>query len=244
MEQQRKLAVIVGAGPGLGCALARRFGKAEMNVAMAARNVDRLEDLTLECSGIGHGAKAYACDATDEASVEDFFRHVGEDLGEPDVVIYNAGAFVPRGILETTAEEFERCWKVLCLGGFLVGRAAARGMVARTGQGGPGGTILFTGATASLRGGAGFHNLAVGKFGLRALAQSMARELQPRGIHVAHVVIDGRIRPSGAVEHTGEHAGDEMLDPSAIADAYFQLYCQPRSAWTLEMDLRPWVEKF
>jgi NAD(P)-dependent dehydrogenase (short-subunit alcohol dehydrogenase family) len=242
--EQRKLAVIVGAGPGLGCALARRFGKAEMNVAMAARNVARLEDLTLECAGIGHGAKAYACDATDETAVEDFFRRVRSELGEPDVVVYNAGAFVPRGIVETSAEEFERCWRVGCLGGFLVGRAAARGMLERIGRGGPGGTILFTGATASLRGSAGFHNLAVGKFGLRALAQSMARELHPKGIHVAHVIIDGRIRAPGAVEHTAEALGGDLLDPSVIAEAYFQLHCQPRSAWTLEMDLRPWVEKF
>lgn len=243
MEQQGKLAVIVGAGPGLGCALGRRFSKAEMNVAMAARDVARLESLTMECAAIGHGAKAYSCDAGDEKSVEELFSQVRAEFGEPDVVIYNAGAFVPRALLETTAEEFERCWRVGCMGGFLVGRAAARSMLERIGRGGRGGTILFTGATASLRGSAGFHNLAVGKFGLRALAQSMARELQPTGIHVAHVIIDGRIRPSSSIEHSAE-ASDDMLDPSAIAEAYFQLHCQPRSAWTHEMDLRPWVEKF
>jgi len=242
--EQRKLAVIVGAGPGLGCALARRFGKAEMNVALGARDLARLELLATESAGIGHAAKAFACDAIDENSVESFFGQIRAELGEPDVVIYNAGAFVPRGLLETTAEEFERCWRVGCMGGFLVGRSAARGMLERVTRGGRGGTILFTGATASLRGSAGFHNLAVGKFGLRALAQSMARELQPKGIHVAHVIIDGHIHPSGSVQHSGDAAGDAMLDPAAIADAYFQLYCQPRSAWTQEMDLRPWVEKF
>lgn len=242
--EQRKLAVIVGAGPGLGCALARRFGRAEMNVALGARDLARLELLATESAGIGHGARAFTCDASDERSVENFFDEVRAEFGEPDVVVYNAGAFVPRGILDTTAEEFERCWRVGCMGGFLVGRCAARAMVARAANGGRGGTILFTGATASLRGGAGFHNLAVGKFGLRALAQSMARELQPKAIHVAHVIIDGRIRPSGSVRRTADEAGDATLDPAAIAEAYFQLYCQPRSAWTQEIDLRPWVERF
>lgn len=242
--EQKKLAVVVGAGPGLGCALARRFGRAEMNVALAARDLARLELLATESAGIGHGARAFACDATDERSVENFFGEVRAELGEPDVVVYNAGAFVPRGILDTTAEEFERCWRVGCMGGFLVGRCAARGMLARAAGGGRGGTILFTGATASLRGSAGFHNLAVGKFGLRALAQSMARELQPKGIHVAHVIIDGHIRQSGSVRRSADDAGDATLDPGAIAEAYFQLYCQPRSAWSQEMDLRPWVERF
>lgn len=237
--ERNEVAVIVGAGPGLGCALGRRFARAEMHVALAARDAAKLETLALECSGIGHRGRAYACDATREAVVEELFRRVGAELGEPDLVVYNAGAFVPRGILDTSAEEFERCWRVGCLGGFLVGRAAARAMAAR-GRG----TIVFTGATASLRGGAGFHNLAVGKFGLRALAQSMARELQPRGIHVAHVVIDGRIRAERAVQTTGGAADDSLLDPGAIAEAYYQLHRQPRSAWTLELDLRPWVEKF
>ncbi|NMF88020.1 SDR family NAD(P)-dependent oxidoreductase [Aromatoleum petrolei] len=242
--EQRKLALIVGAGPGLGRALARRFGAAEMNVALAGRNLERLENLSIECAGIGRGARAYRCDAAREEDVQALFRDVRGDYGCPDVVVYNAGAFVARGIVETSAEEFERCWRVGCLGGFLVGREAARALLERIGQGGPGGTILFTGATASLRGSAGFHNLAVGKFGLRALAQSMARELQPKGIHVAHVVIDGRIRPSAVVEHTDTHDGDALLAPDAIAEAYFQLYRQPRSAWTQELDLRPWVERF
>ena len=242
--EQRKLALIVGAGPGLGRALARRFGAAEMNVALAARNLERLENLSVECAGIGRGARAYRCDAAREEGVQALFRAVRSDYGCPDVVVYNAGAFVARGIVETSAEEFERCWRAGCLGGFLVGREAARAMLERVGQGGPGGTILFTGATASLRGSAGFHNLAVGKFGLRALAQSMARELQPKGIHVAHVVIDGRIRPTAVVEHTDANDGDALLAPDAIAEAYFQLYRQPRSAWTQELDLRPWVERF
>lgn len=240
----RKVAVIVGVGPGLGCALAQRFARAEMNVAMASRHPERLDALAAECSGIGRGARTYRCDATQEESVLSFFRQVREDLGEPDLVVYNAGVFVHKSILDTGVEEFEACWKTGCLGGFLVGREAVRGMLRRVEGGGPGGTLLFTGATASLRGGAGFHNLAVGKFGLRALAQSMAREFQPKGIHVAHVVIDGHIRPTTAVEHAGAPDGDDMLHPTAIAEAYYQLHLQPKSAWTQELDLRPWVERF
>jgi NAD(P)-dependent dehydrogenase (short-subunit alcohol dehydrogenase family) len=241
---EREVAVIVGVGPGLGCALARRCARAEMHVAIAARDAARLETIAVECSGIGHQGRTYACDATDEAQVEALFACVVAELGEPHLVIYNAGAFVRRSILDTTAEEFERCWRVGCLGGFLVGRAAARLMSARVARGGAGGTVLFTGATGSLRGSAQFHNLAVGKFGLRALAQSMARELQPQGIHVAHVVIDGRIRAQQIVEHGSPDTSDRMLAPDAIAEAYYQLHRQHRSAWSQEVDLRPWVEPF
>src|SRR5208282_2320658 len=136
---------------------------------------------------------------------------------------------------------FERCWRTGCLGGFLVAREAVRAMLARTTD--HKGTIIFTGATASLRGGALFHNLAVGKFGLRALAQSMAREFQPKGIHVAHVVIDGQIAGENPGYRREERGADAVLEPDAIAEAYYQLHRQARSAWTLELDLRPWVEK-
>jgi NAD(P)-dependent dehydrogenase (short-subunit alcohol dehydrogenase family) len=197
--------------------------------------------MAAECTGVSHAARAYACDATKEGEVERLLRQVTDELGLPRLVVYNAGAFVPHGVMETSTEEFERCWRVGCLGGFLIGRAAARAMLSDAAVGG---TILFTGATASLRGSAGFQNLAVGKFGLRALAQSMARELQPRGVHVAHVVIDGRIRSRIADEHGPYDTGDTMLDPDAIAETYYQLHRQPRSAWTLELDLRPWVESF
>jgi len=240
---EKRLVIIVGAGTGLGASLGRRFGRASMNVVMACRDPARVETLAAEFSGLGHGVHARRCDATDESSVQALFEWAEGQYGCPDVVIYNAGAFVQRGLLETTQEEFERCWRVSCLGGFLVGREAARSMLERVEAGGAGGAILFTGATASLRGSAGFHNLAVGKFGLRALAQSMARELGPRGIHVAHVVVDGRIRRPAVVEH-GEDDSDRQLDPDAIAEAYFTLAMQPRSAWTQELDLRPWVERF
>ncbi len=230
----KDVALIVGVGPGLGAALARRFAQGGLAVAVAARRVDALSELAREIGG-----RAYACDATEEDSVSQLFAAVERDLGRPTVVVYNAGAFSPGSVLEINAAEFERCWRALCLGGFLVGQCAARGMV-EAGRG----TILLTGATASLRGGARFANLAVGKFGLRALAQSMARELGPKGVHVAHIVIDGQIRSERYVELAKERPADGLLDPDAIAEAYWHLHMQPRSAWTLEIDVRPWVEKF
>jgi NAD(P)-dependent dehydrogenase (short-subunit alcohol dehydrogenase family) len=230
----KEVALIVGVGPGLGAALARRFAQGGFAVAVAARDGSKLETLAREVGGRG-----YACDATDAASVQRLFDDVRRDLGAPSVAIYNAGAFAPGSVLDTNAAEFERCWRILCLGGFLVGQHAARAMV-ESGRG----TILFTGATASLRGGANFANLAVGKFGLRALAQSMARELGPKGIHVGHVIIDGQIRSERYAHLEKERAPDGLLDPAAIAESYWHLHRQPRSAWTLELDLRPWVEKF
>src|SRR5215467_14339059 len=221
------VAIVVGVGAGLGAALCRRFVKAGLLVAAAARDKERLTALAKEV-----GARPYPGDTTDENVVRDLFAAVQRDFGDPSLVVYNAGAFVPRAVVDTEAAEFERCWRVGCFGGFLVGRAAARAMLPRQR-----GTILFTGATAALRGGANFVNLAVGKFGLRALAQSMARELGPKGIHVAHVVIDGMI----AAEHrpgrsARDRAPDSMLQDDSIAEAYWQLHSQPRDAWTLEMD--------
>ena len=153
-------------------------------------------------------------------------------------MIFNAGTYRPGAVLEVTPQDFLQCWLIGCYAGFLVGQQAARRMVDR------GGTILFTGATASLRGGARFVNLASPKFALRALAQSMARELGPRGVHVAHVIIDGQIRAPGGQRADPSGAADAQLEPSAIAESYWQLHAQPRSAWTLELDLRPWVERF
>ena len=232
---KRDVAIIVGVGPGLGAALASRFVKEGLLVAVAARHGEQLEPIAKEA-----GARAYTCDAGDEKSVKDLFAAVQRDFGEPSLVAYNAGAYLPKPVLETEASEFERCWRIGCFGGFLVGREAARAMLP-AGRG----TILFTGATASLRGGAGFVNLAVGKFGLRAVAQSMARELGPKGIHIAHIIIDGQIaaeyRPGRSRKDRGP---DSFMEPDAIAEAYWQLHRQPRSAWTLELDLRPWVEKF
>lgn len=241
---QTEIAVVVGVGPGLGAALARRFASAGMGVAVAARDASKLEPLAEELGALGESGRAYACDVTLEDEVEGLFDRVNSDLGEPHLVVYNAGAYAPKAVLETNAREFERCWRVGCFGGFLVGRRAARQMAARYESGGSGGTIVFTGATASLRGSANFVNLAVGKFGLRALAQSMARELGPRGIHVAHVVIDGQIRSEHYADEIRKRPPDGLLAPDAIAETYYQLHRQHRSAWTLEVDLRPWVEPF
>ncbi len=156
-------AVIVGAGPGLGAALARRFSHAEMNVVMAVRGIEKIETFARELSGIVHRTMAVACDATSETDVKRLFERVQAEFGTPQLVVYNAGAFVRKGVLDTSVEEFERCWRVGCLGGFLVGREAARAMLTRNSD--HNGTIIFTGATASLRGGALFHNLAVGLVG-------------------------------------------------------------------------------
>ncbi len=235
----RETALIVGAGPGLGAALGRRFAGEGMRVALAARNAGSVEGLAADLGANGGEGRAYACDASDEGEVEALFERVIGEIAVPDVVVFNAGAFVRKGIIETEAEEFERCWRIGCLGGFLVGRAAARAMIGR-GRG----SILFTGATASLRGGANFHNLAVPKFGLRALAQSMARELGPQGLHVAHVVIDGQILSERHVDLAKERPEDGLLAPDAIAEAYLYLHRQHRSAWSHELDLRPWIEKF
>jgi NAD(P)-dependent dehydrogenase (short-subunit alcohol dehydrogenase family) len=230
----KPVAVVVGVGPGLGSAVARRFAAAGMKVAVARRRAEELSGLATEIGG-----KAYACDATEQASVEALFAAVDTDLGTPLVVVYNAGAYKPGGILEIEAADFERCWRIGCLGGFHVGQAAAKRMV----EAGAG-TIIFTGATASLRGSAKFANLAVPKFGLRALAQSMARDLGPRGVHVAHSIIDGQIAGE-RLSHSAEARGaDSVLAPDAIAEAYYQLHAQPRSAWTQELDLRPCMETF
>jgi len=231
----REVAVVVGVGPGLGAALGRVFAGDGMAVALASRDAASIQAIA---DGID-GARAYPCDATSADQVEALFERVGADLGTPDMVVFNAGTFVHKSILETEAEEFERCWRIGCLGGFFVGRAAARAMTQR-GQG----TIIFTGATASLRGGAKFHNLAVPKFGLRALAQSMARELGSKGIHVGHVVIDGQILSERTGGLAKDRPEDGLLAPDAIAAAYLQLHRQHRSAWTHELDLRPWVERF
>ena len=234
---QKQVAIVAGVGPGLGWALTKRFADAGMQVAMAARGTEKLNAL-LENQPI-ENARAYACDVADRASVERLFVDVARDLGNPDLVVFNAGAFQRGGILDIDPDEFERCWQIGCLGGFHLAQAAARNML-DAGRG----TIIFTGATASLRGSAGFANLAVPKFGLRALAQSMARELAPKGVHVAHVIIDGQIASERYSNLAQERGPDALLAPDAIAEAYYQLHLQDRSAWTFELDLRPWVERF
>jgi NAD(P)-dependent dehydrogenase (short-subunit alcohol dehydrogenase family) len=230
------IAVVAGAGPGLGRALAQRFIQGGMRVALLARDLGRLQALT---ASLGHEAHAIACDLADQNAVEAAFTRIDRELGVPQCVIFNAGTYRPGAVLEIAPQDFVECWKIGCYAGLLVGQQAARRMVERGG-----GTILFTGATASLRGAARFVNLASPKFALRALAQSMARELGPRGVHVAHVIIDGQISKPGPDGPNASNSPDAQLEPSAIAESYWQLHLQPRSAWTLELDLRPWVERF
>jgi NAD(P)-dependent dehydrogenase (short-subunit alcohol dehydrogenase family) len=233
----RETAIVFGVGPGLGWALARRFMAEGMQVGAVARDEAKLDSL-IE-SGGGQGIRPYAADVSNGEDVLRVFESVDRDFGEPDLVVFNAGAFQRDNVLDIDPADFERCWRVGCLGGLLVGQAAARRMVKR-GHG----TIIFTGATAALRGSAGFANLAVPKFGLRALAQSMARELGPQGVHIGFVIIDGQIESERYRHLAGERGEDSLLAPEAIAELYLQLHRQPRSAWSQEIDVRPWSEKF
>jgi NAD(P)-dependent dehydrogenase (short-subunit alcohol dehydrogenase family) len=233
-------AIIVGVGPGLGAALCRRFAREGMNIAIAARDAEKTGKIVAEVNALGGGeARGFSVDTTDEAAVEKLFDDVASDWGVPNAVIYNAGAFMKTSILEATAADFKRCWEANCYGGFLVGRAAATRMVPN-GEG----SILFTGATASKRGSAQFFNLSVGKFGLFALAQAMARELGPQGIHVAHVIIDGQIMSERYAHLAADRPPDALLEPDSIAETYWQLHAQDRTSWAFDVDLRPWVEKF
>lgn len=233
----QETAVVVGVGPGLGAALVRTFAQAGYTVLAAARSAPAPEEISAP-GGTGQ-IIPIECDATVPQQVEELFNTAERQHGLLRVAIFNAGTFKKLDVTDTSPEEFEHSWRVGCFGGFLVGRAAARAMLK---QGA--GTLLFTGATASLRGGAGFANLASPKFALRAVAQSMARELSPKGIHVAHVIIDGQIHSRRYEQLLGERGPDSLLEPNAIAEAYLGLHRQHRSAWTHELDLRPWVEKF
>lgn len=225
-------ALIVGAGTGLSAALARRLRREGYRVALAARSIEKLESLTEEVD-----ARAFRCDATKAQEVTALFAQVTAELGEPELVVYNASARVRGPLMELDPREVERALAVTAFGGFLVCQAAARRMVVR-GRG----VILLTGASASVKGYAQSAPFAMGKFALRGLAQSMARELSPLGIHVAHVVIDGGIR--SAARATDPARPDSLLDPDSIAETYLQLARQPRDAWSWEIELRPWVERF
>ena len=222
-----QVCVVVGAGPQLGAAIGRRFAKAGLKVVLVSRNQQRLDDIA---SGI-EGAVGMACDATDEDAVNGLIDKIESDIGPIAVGVYNpGGGFNRTHVVEQTSERIRQVWEFTAFGGFLFGRAVANKMLARKT-----GTILYTGATASLRGGPGFSAFASGKFALRALAQSMARELHPEGIHIAHINIDGII---------GDSEDGSKLDPDAIAETYYGLHKQDRSNWTQELDIRPWNEKF
>ena len=225
-------ALIVGAGSGLSASLARLLTREGLKVALAARNIEKLEPLCSET-----GASAFTAEAANTTQVESLFADVESELGAPDVVVYNASGRVRGPLLELVPDEVERAIAVSAFGGFLVAQQAARRMIPRKH-----GAILFTGASASVKGYPQSAPFAMGKFALRGLAQSLARELAPQSIHVAHFVIDGGIRNPGRVEPPG--SPDSLLDPDAIAASYLQILRQPRNAWTWELELRPWVEKF
>ena len=237
------VAVIAGVGEGLGYALARRFAQGGYNVALAARSADRIARLALEIGNAGGKAFAAPTDLREEQEVMALFDALESEHGPVEVAVFNAGANFRASILETPADMFEKVWRLGCYAGFVFGREAARRMAPR-GKG----TILFTGATASIRGGAQFAAFAAAKNGLRAVAQSMARELGSKGLHVAHVVIDGMIDSAATKARFPERVQglgpDALLDTAAIAELYWQIHAQPRSAWTFEADLRPWSEKF
>jgi len=237
------IAVVAGAGPGLGAGIARRFAAAGLTVALVARNEARLRLLAEEIAVAGGQAFAAPADVRDEAGIATLFAAIEAERGPIEAVAFNAGAQFRAPLLDTPVEMFEKVWRLGCLAGFIVGREAARVMAPR-GRG----SILFTGATAARRGGAEFAAFAASKFGLRALAQSMAREFGPEGLHVAHIVIDGLI-DSAVIrarfpDVAAEMPADGMLSPDAIGQAYVDLHRQPRSAWSFEIDLRPWSERF
>ena len=236
---QSKVAVVLGVGPGLGAAVAHRFAREGFVVGLMARSSEQLTQIQSEIEQSGGKALSVTVDATDAASVKAAFEQVRSQLGSPEVFVYNAGAFKMAGILELTPEQFESSWKVNCFGAFLAVQQVLPAMVER-GRG----TILLTGATAAVRGSAKFAALAVGKFGLRALAQSLAREFGSQGIHVAHIIIDGMINTARVRAMASEREEHTLLSPEAIAQTYWQLYQQDATAWTLELDLRPAVEKF
>ena len=225
-------ALIVGAGSGLSAALARALAADGIKVALAARSTEDLEPLVKET-----GAQAFACDASKRTEVDKLFATLDAQFGAPEIAIYNA-SFRTRGpLLELDPVDVEKALAVTAYGAFLVGQQAARRMLPHKR-----GAIVFTGASASVKGYAQSAPFAMGKFALRGLAQSMARELSPSGIHVAHVVIDGGIRSARRPEPADK--ADSMLDPEAIAQTYLHLIAQPRSAWAWEIELRPWVERF
>jgi NAD(P)-dependent dehydrogenase (short-subunit alcohol dehydrogenase family) len=231
-EHGYRTALIVGVGSGVSASLARVFNKAGIKVALAARRVANLADLAKET-----GAVALACDATDRGQVNNLFTQLDERFGAPDVVVYNASYRTRGPFVALAPAEVEKSIAVTAYGAFLVAQEAVKRMLPR-GHG----AILFTGASASVKGYAQSAPFAMGKFALRGLAQSMARELSPHGIHIGHVVIDGGVRSQARPVPSDKP--DSLLDPDAIAQTYMDLLRQPRSAWAWEIELRPWVEKF
>lgn len=233
--------LVVGAGDALGGAIARRFAREGFIACVVRRNADALGPLVDAIAAAGGRALPFGVDARIEEAMVELVDHIEAEVGPIAVAVHNIGANVRFPIRETTARVYRKVWEMCAFSAFLLGREAARVMVPRRA-----GTILFTGATASMRGGAGFAAFAGGKFALRALAQSMARELGPQGIHVAHSIIDGPIETAFIRDQFPDiyarRTHDGLLAPDAIAEAYWAVHCQPRTAWTQEFDLRPWSE--
>lgn len=237
-----KVALVIGAGDATGGAIARRFAREGFFTCVTRRHCEKLAPLVEQIERSGGQARAFGSDARKEDDVAALYASIEREIGPIEVLVFNVGGNVRFPIRETTARVYTKVWEMCALAGFLNGREAARVMVPR-GRG----TILFTGATASVRGGAGYAAFAGGKHALRALAQSMARELGPEGIHIAHVVVDGAIdtdfiRSRIPDRYEAKKAADGILNPELIAENYWMLHAQPRDAWTHELDLRPWSE--
>jgi len=239
----KKAALVIGAGDATGGAIARRFAREGYVACLTRRTADKLEPLVAQIRAEGGTAHGFGSDARKEVDVETLVTRIEREIAPIEVAVFNIGANVRFTIAETTERVYRKVWEMGALAGFLMGREVSKAMLPR-GRG----TIIFTGATASVRGSAGFAAFSGAKHALRALAQSMARELAPQGIHVAHVVIDGAIDTAFIAQNFPERyaqkASDGILDPEAIAENYWQLHRQPRNAWTHELDLRPWSEKW
>jgi NAD(P)-dependent dehydrogenase (short-subunit alcohol dehydrogenase family) len=243
MDSERKAILVVGAGDATGGAIARRFAREGLIACVTRRTADKLEPLVEAIRAEGGEAHGFASDARKEVDVETLVAHIEREIAPIEVAVFNIGANVRFGIAETTERVYRKVWEMAALAGFLMGREVAKAMLPR-GHG----TILFTGATASVRGSAGFAAFSGAKHALRALAQSMARELGPKGLHVAHIVIDGAIDTAFIAENFPERYALKdkggILSPEAIAESYWNLHRQDKSAWTHELDLRPWMESW
>ena len=239
----KPVALVIGAGDATGGAIAKRFAREGYTACVTRRTADKLAPLVKDIRQAGGQAQAFASDARKEEAVIQLIDTIERDVGPIEVLVFNIGANVPCSILDETARKYFKIWEMACFGGFLNGREVAKRMVKRQR-----GTILFTGATASLRGAAGFAAFAGAKHALRALAQSMARELGPQNIHVAHVVVDGAIDTefirSNFPDRYALKDQDGILNPEHIADTYWHLHQQPRDTWTHELELRPWMERW
>lgn len=247
MARARGVAILVGAGDAIGAAVARRFAKGGYTVCICRREAAKSQPLVAELRAAGHRIHAFNVDARQESGVQEIFARIEKEIGPIEVCLFNAGSNVNKPLLETTEKLFFKAWELACYAGFLVGREAARYMVSR-GRG----SILFTGATASLRGGNGFAAFSAAKFGLRAVAQSMARELGPKNIHVVHLIIDAgvdspaihaRMKAAKNVE-ASDIPADSLTKTSSIAETYWFAHEQTRDGWTHELDLRPSVEQW